>query len=131
MSPSATLLALRFAAVGVFVVFGASKFVNHASELASFKAYGLATPEAFVVVAGVIELVGGVLLIVGLATRPAALVLAGDMIGAIAVSGIALGELVSLTLAPAQLALCLLLMSTGPGMWALDSRFAALGPSAG
>ena len=131
MSTDRVLLLLRFAAGVVFVVFGAGKFVNHASELASFKAYGLPAPDAFVYAIGVIELVGGVLLIVGLATRPAALVLAGDMIGAIVVSGIGLGELVSLTLAPAQLAICLFLIWTGPGMWALDRRFAALGPGAG
>ena len=36
--------------------------------------------------------------------------------------GIGLGELVSLTLAPAELALCLFLLWTGPGMLALDRR---------
>jgi putative oxidoreductase len=131
VSRDRALLVARLGAGGVFVVFGAGKFVNHASELASFKTYGLPLPEAFVVVIGVIELVGGLLLIGGLATRPAALVLAGDMIGAIVVSGIGLGELVSLTLAPAQLVICLLLLWTGPGMLALDRRFASLGPSAG
>ena len=131
MTRDRALLGLRLIAGGVFVVFGIGKFVNHTSELASFKTYGLPLPEAFVVVIGVIELVGGLLLIVGLATRPTALVLAGDMIGAIVVSGIGLGELVSLTLAPAQLVICLLLLWTGPGMLALDRRFAALGPNAG
>jgi putative oxidoreductase len=87
MSAAAMLRALRFAAGSVFVAFGAGKFVNHASELASFKSYGLPAPELFVPVIGVIELVGGMLLIVGIVTRPAALVLAGDMIGAIVVSG--------------------------------------------
>src|SRR6266850_1473353 len=52
----------------------------------------------------------------------AAIVLAGDMVGAIIVSGIGLGELVSLTLAPAELALCLFLVWTGPGAFALDRR---------
>jgi putative oxidoreductase len=131
MSAAAMLLALRLAAGSVFVAFGAGKFVNHASELASFKSYGLPAPELFVPVIGVIELVGGMLLIVGILTRPAALVLAGDMIGAIVVSGIGLGELVSLTLAPAELAICLFLVWRGPGMWSLDRRFAAVGPVAG
>ena len=49
-------------------------------------------PAAFVIVIGMIELVRGVLLIAGVLTRPAALVLAGDMIGAIIVSGIARGD---------------------------------------
>ena len=117
----AALLA-RIAAGAVFVAFGVGKFTNHASELASFQAYGLPAPDAFVYVIGVIEIVGGALLILGLATRPAALVLAGNMVGAIVVSGIGRGELVSLTLAPAQLAVCLFLLWTGPGVLALDRR---------
>jgi len=51
----------------VFVVFGVGKFTNHASELASFHQYGLPAPDAFVYVIGVVELVGGVLLILGVA----------------------------------------------------------------
>ena len=85
------------------MAFGAGKFVNHGSELASFRGYGLPAPEVFVVVIGVIELVGGALLIANRFVRPAALVLAADMVGAIAVSGIAKGELISLTLAPVLL----------------------------
>ncbi len=99
MSRDRALLALRLLAGGVFVVFGAGKFVNHASELASFRTYGLPAPEVFVVVVGVIELIGGALLIAGVLVRPAALVLAGNMVGAIIVSGIAKAELISLTLA--------------------------------
>ena len=85
------------------MVFGAGKFVNHSSELASFRSYDLPVPEVFVVVIGVIELVGGALLIANRFVRSAALVLAADMVGAIVVSGIAKGELISLTLAPALL----------------------------
>jgi putative oxidoreductase len=103
----------------VFVVFGIGKFVNHGSELASFKSYGLPAPEAFVVAIGLVELVGGLLLMAGVLTRPAALVLAGDMIGAIVVSGIAKGELISLTLAPAELAAMVALLWMGSGDAAL------------
>ncbi len=95
-------------------MFGIGKFVNHTSELASFKTYGLPAPELFVVVIGVIEVVGGLFLIVGILTRPAAFVLAADMVGAIVVSGIAKGELVSLTLAPAEVVAMLVLLWTGP-----------------
>jgi putative oxidoreductase len=54
--------------------------------------------------------VGGLLLILGLATRLSALVLAADMVGAIVVSGIKEGEPISLTLAPALLVVMLLLL---------------------
>jgi putative oxidoreductase len=112
----------RVAGGAVFVVFGVGKFTQHASEVASFQDYGLPAPDAFVYVIGVVEVVGGLLLILGFLTRPAALVLAGDMVGAIVVSGIALGEVISLTVAPAELAVCLYLLWTGPGVLALDHR---------
>jgi putative oxidoreductase len=79
----------------------------------------LPAPEAFVIVIGVIELIGGLLLMAGVLTRPAGLVLAGDMIGAIIVSGIAKGEIISLTLAPAELVAMLILLWTGPGTLSL------------
>jgi putative oxidoreductase len=113
------LLAVRLLAGGVFVVFGVGKFLDHASELSSFKSYDLPAPEVFVVVIGVIEVAGGALLIAGLFTRPAALILAGDMIGAIVVSGIAKGEVVSLSLAPAELVAMLALLRLGPGAYSL------------
>jgi putative oxidoreductase len=120
MSKDRVLLVLRLLSGGVFVVFGIGKFVNHGSELASFKTYGLPAPEAFVVVIGLIEVVGGVLLITGVMTRPAAVVLAGDMIGAILVSGIAKSELISLTLAPAELMAMLVFLRMGPGRYVID-----------
>jgi putative oxidoreductase len=122
MTTDSGLLGLRLLAGGVFVAFGAGKFVNHASELASFKTYGLPAPEVFVIVIGIIELVGGALLIAGLLTRPAALILAGDMVGAIVSSGIAKGELISLTLAPAELVAMVVLVLAGPGRHVLGGR---------
>jgi putative oxidoreductase len=103
-------LALRLVSGGVFVVFGIGKFVNHASELASFKSYGLPAPELFVIAIGAIEVAGGGLLIAGRLVRPVALVLAADMVGAIVVSGLAKGEILSLTLAPALLVAMLVLL---------------------
>lgn len=97
-------LAIRWAAAIVFVIFGAGKFANHASELASFRLYGLPAPDAFTDVIGALEIVGGLLLAGGLRVRAAAVALAADMVGAIVVSGIGHGETISLTLAPALLA---------------------------
>jgi len=121
-------LGARLAAGTIFVAFGAGKFTSHASEVSSFETYGLPSPDVFVYAIGALEVVGGVLLIAGLATRLASLVLAGDMIGAIVVSGIAQGELISLTLAPALLLVNLFLLWTGPGRYSLDRRLAG-GPT--
>jgi len=122
VSRDRALLLLRLLAGGVFVVFGIGKFTDHGSELASFRAYGLPAPDVLVVIVGLIELFGGSLLIAGVLTRPAALVLAGNMVGAIVVSGIAKGELVSLTLAPAELVAMLVLLWLGPGAYSLGNE---------
>jgi putative oxidoreductase len=116
-------LAVRLVSGLIFVAFGIGKFTSHAMEVASFKAYGLPAPDAFVYAIGVVELVGGALLLAGLGTSLAALVLAGDMVGAIVVSGIARGEAISLTLAPALLLAMLFLLWAGAGRAALDARF--------
>ena len=112
-SHSRMLSAIRLLSGGVFVVFGIGKFVNHSSELASFRTYGLPAPAVFVIVIGVVELVGGTLLIANRYVRAAALVLAVDMVGAIVVSGIAKGELISLTLAPTELVAMVALLAAG------------------
>jgi putative oxidoreductase len=114
----------RWAAGIIFLVFGVAKFSDHAAELASFRHYPLPAPEAFVYLAGVIEIGGGLLLIMGLLTRLAALALAADMTGAIVVSGLARGELISLTLAPLLLVAMISLIRVGGGPWSLDRQIA-------
>ena len=101
----------RLVPAGVFLVFGADEFVNHGRNARSFALYGLPRPSAFSYAIGSLEIVGAVALLSGIALLPAAVALAGDMVGAIVVSGIALGELVSLTLAPAMLIAMLALIA--------------------
>lgn len=109
----------------MFIIFGVGKFSTHASEVTSFRGYGLPSPDAFVYAIGLLELAGGVLLAAGALTRLAALVLMGDMVGAVAVSGIGKGEVVpSLTLAPALLVATLFLMWVGPGSPSADEQLA-------
>lgn len=108
------LAVIRILAGGVFVVFGAGKFVNHAAELASFRLYGLPAPEVFVLLIGALELIGGLGLIVAWRVRLWAAALAADMIGAVVVSGVGEGELVSLTLAPVLLVAMLVLLQARP-----------------
>ena len=101
----------RWAPAGVFLIFGADEFVNHGRNTRSFALYGLPDPSAFSYAIGSLEIVGALALLSGIALLPAAVALAGDMVGAIVVSGIALGELVSLTLAPAMLVAMLTLIA--------------------
>ena len=112
----------RIAAGLVFLGFGIAKFTNHTVEVDSFETYGLPAPDAFVYVIGAIEVIGGLILIAGAGTRLAALVLAGDMVGAIAVSGIKEGEPISLTLAPLLLAVMIVVLWAGPGRPALSRQ---------
>ncbi len=114
----------RWAAGIIFLIFGVAKFSDHAAELASFRHYPLPAPEVFVYLVGVIEIGGGLLMITGLLTRLAAVALAADMIGAIVISGLARGELVSLTLAPLLLVAVISLIRLGAGCWSLDRRIA-------
>jgi uncharacterized membrane protein YphA (DoxX/SURF4 family) len=116
------LTVIRWAAAAVFVVFGAGKFVNHASELASFRLYGLPAPDAFTYVIGALELLGGLLLAARRLVVPVALLLASDMVGAIVVSGLVHGEIISLTLAPALLVAMLVLLRAEGQEWGLRLR---------
>ena len=118
----------RVAASAVFVAFGIGKFTSHGTEVASFRDYGLPVPDAFVYAIGVLEIGGGLLLLAGLLTRLAALALAGDMVGAIALSGIGQGEAISLTLAPALLLAMFFLIRTGGGRWSADRALLERGP---
>jgi len=125
-------ITIRWAAAIVFIIFGAGKFVDHATEVASFRLYGLPAPDAFVYAVGVVELAGGLLLASGRLVRPTALVLAGDMVGAIIVSGIGRGEDVSLTLAPALLvAMIFLIAVSRPASGAVRARVALNAPPVG
>ncbi len=103
-------LAIRWTAGTVFLGFGIGKFVNHPSELASFRLYGLPLPGVFAYAIGSLEIVGGLLLVSRRLLRWAALALAIDMVGAILVSGIGQGELISLMLAPALLVAMIFLL---------------------
>jgi uncharacterized membrane protein YphA (DoxX/SURF4 family) len=88
----------------IFFVAGLVKFVFHHWELNAFRSFGLPWPSAMEILAGVVEIVGGVLLVARRAVVPVSLVLAVTMIVAIGASGIGHGDVIpSLTLAPALL----------------------------
>jgi uncharacterized membrane protein YphA (DoxX/SURF4 family) len=98
-----------------FDIAGLPKFVAHNWEARAFDSFGLPWPHAFVILIGVVEIGGGVLLLCDRLTRPTALVLAVVMVGAIVFSGIGHGDVVpSLTVAPLLLAATLFLLRPRP-----------------
>lgn len=117
----AVLLA-RLAAGVVFLGFSIGKFTRHGAEADALDRYGLPFPDAFTYGVGIVELAGGAMLVVGLATRLAALALACDMAGAIATAGRIEGGPVHLGLAPALLVMMVLVLWIGPGDRSLDRR---------
>lgn len=117
-----TAVVVRIVSGLVFVVFGIGKFAAHAHEVESFRDYGLPSPDLFVYAIGAIELCGGVLLLLGLLTRVAAVVLAGNMIGAISTAGPVEGGPINFGLAPALLIAMVYLLWAGPGPRSIDER---------
>ncbi len=89
-------------AVGVVLVLGGlAKFVLHGWELDAFRRFELPVPEVTVLLVGVLETVGGLLLVLRRLVAPTAVVQACIMAVAVAVSGIGHGDVIpSLTLAP-------------------------------
>jgi len=121
--------AARVGAGIVFVAYSFGKFVRHEAEAESFDRYGIPLADQATYLVGAVELVGGLMLIVGIGTRLAALALAGDMVGAIATAGRIDGGPVNLGLAPALLATLIVLIWTEGGRLSVDERLA--GPQVG
>ncbi len=119
-APGLFALVIRVVSGVFFVSVSLGKFFDHASETNDFNRYGLPLPEAAVILAGIIELLGGLALIVGLGTRIAAAALAADMVVAIATAGRIEGGTFHLGVAPALLLLMLVVLWAGPGTWSLD-----------
>jgi uncharacterized membrane protein YphA (DoxX/SURF4 family) len=88
----------------IFFFAGLVKFAFHHWELHAFQSFGLPWPAAMEIVAGVMETVGGALLVARRGVVPVTVVLAVTMVVAIGASGIGHGDVIpSLTLAPALL----------------------------
>ena len=89
----------------VFVVASLPKFLLFGFELEQFERFGLPFPAAMVILAGAVELVGGVALVRRRGVLPATAALTVTMGVAIVSSGVLQGDVVpSLTVAPVLLA---------------------------
>ena len=112
--------AVRVVTGVLFVLFSLGKFVDHAAESADFDHYGIPAPEVATYLVGTLELLGGVLLVIGLCTRPAALLLALNLVGAISTAGRVDGGTFHLGVGPAMLLAMLFLVWAGSGGLAVD-----------
>jgi putative oxidoreductase len=125
LTPQALAL-LRIVSAFLFVQHGTAKFfgVPHVAMFDNFQAMSL------IGVAGALELVGGLLLLVGLFTRPVAFVLSGFMAVAYFMAHASKGGVLTPLLNGGELAIMfcfafLFIAAAGPGAWSIDGARAA------
>jgi putative oxidoreductase len=117
------LVALRLVA-GLFLIgvgIGIGKFADRASEIADFRHYGVPLPDIAVPLAGVIEVVGGTLAVLGLLIRPAAAVVALNLLVALLTAGVTDGGTFHLVVGPVLMVAMVVLVVTGAPAPSLDA----------
>ena len=137
-APSATIL-VRLAVGGVFFASGLIKFLYSNQGVGRFVRLGIPAPEDMANFVGTVEVIAGLLLMVGLTTRLAAIPLVIDMLVAIGTSKlpllfgpgpepVAAAPRVGLwafayqaRLDGTMLLCCLFLMVVGAGAWSFDA----------
>jgi putative oxidoreductase len=112
-------LVLRVAAAAVFIPTGLGKFLNHDAYVERFERWGFGAAAGEVaILVGLVEVVCGLMLLLGFAPRAAALALIGNMIGALATAGrIDGGQDVWLPLV--LIAVLAVVVAEGAGRWVL------------
>jgi uncharacterized membrane protein YphA (DoxX/SURF4 family) len=126
------VLLLRIAVGGVFLSEGIQKFLFPSTlGVGRFAKIGIPAPQVMAPFVGVVEIVGGLLLLVGLVARLAALPLIVDMLVAIATTKIPLllksGFWAMAHEARVDLTMLLgsvFLLAVGAGSWSIDARLA-------
>jgi glucose/arabinose dehydrogenase/uncharacterized membrane protein YphA (DoxX/SURF4 family) len=115
------VLALARVAAGLALLStGWSKLADPVGVMADFDRWGVPAPEVMGPLTGAFEIVGGALLAVGMAIRPAALVLAVDMV----LTALTAGRIDGgpyLLWPPLGTAVCLVLAWRGGGLWQLGA----------
>jgi putative oxidoreductase len=116
------LLLLRCALALIFIWHGYQKYTSGISGVKNYMS-GMGLPAYFAYIAIGLEIGGGVLLLAGLATRPVALLLAGEMVVAILKAHMAHGVTAVPQYEFAMIcgAACFALVTTGAGSASLDA----------
>ena len=113
---------LRIVAAFVFMQFGTAKLFALPGPL--LPSGGTVSVESLAGIAGILESIGGLLLLLGLFTRPVAFVLAGEMAIAYFKGHAVRGFWTVLNQGTPAVLFCFLwlyLSSAGPGPWSLDA----------
>ncbi|WP_011579701.1 MULTISPECIES: DoxX family protein [Chelativorans] len=127
MSDNALALLGRILLAVIFIFSGFGKLTAIAGTAGYFGSLGLPLPTVTAIVVGLIELLGGIAVLVGYKTRIAALVLAVFTTAATLVAHMNLGDQMQLLMALKNLAIIggfLALASRGAGRLSLDGRSA-------
>lgn len=124
-SVSLGLLVLRIAVGAIFAAHGAQKVFEFTlpGTIGSFEGMGVPLPEIAAPVVAFLELIGGILLIVGFLTRPVAILLAVDMLVALVLVHLPAGLWVGdggYEFVAVLGAVALALVFTGAGRFSLD-----------
>jgi putative oxidoreductase len=117
------LSVLRIVAAFLFMQFGTAKLV--AFPAAIMPGGGTAPMASLAGIAGLLEAVGGALLLVGLFTRPVAFILAGEMAVAYFIGHAPQGFWPVLNQGHPAIMFCfvwLYISAAGPGPWSLDAK---------
>ena len=122
-----TTLVLRVALAAVYIPVGLGKFLNHDTYVERFERWGFGAAAGEVaILVGVVEVAGGLMLLLGVVPRLVALVLAGNMVGALVTAGrIDGGQDIWLPLV--LIALLALVVVFGAGRWSLTPQVRGAG----
>ena len=124
------LTVIRVLVGALFVSSGIPKLgAGHEMFVENFTRWGLPVADLFVYAVGLLEVVGGLALVLGLVTRWVALLLAVDMVGAILTAGLVDGGF-HLVAPPILGLLCALIAFRGGGAWQLRPELGTRGPQA-
>jgi len=127
---SAALILIRLVIGGVFLSEGIQKFLFPAAlGVGRFEKIGIPAPEVMAPFVGVVEIVGGVLFLVGFLTRLAAVSLIINMLVAITTTKVPIllksgfwAMAHEARVDYAMLLGCIFLLIEGSGTWSLDAR---------